>query len=110
MPEAVQNELPHTGDAKSPAVLLLQARWLDVAAPRSAGQTQPSSGFPKDSQRSSRTVRTFTVMGMTRLAAFVLPCVTRSVPLRPLHHVMDSHTSPITLLWAHAGINQDWLQ
>jgi hypothetical protein len=38
-------------------------------------------------------VRALGVMGITLLAAFVLPCITRSVRLRPLHHAMDSHMS-----------------
>jgi hypothetical protein len=30
MPQAVQHELSHTGNMKSLAVLLFQARWLDM--------------------------------------------------------------------------------
>jgi len=56
-----------------------------------AGHTQPSAGFPARSQRLSRVARTLGVIGSTRRAAAVLPCVTSSAPYRPLSHVIDSH-------------------
>ena len=45
-----------------------------------AGQTQPSTGFPARSQRPSSVLLTLGVMGITRRAAAVLPCVTSRVP------------------------------
>src|SRR5215472_3886937 len=56
----------------------------------SAGNIQPSSGSFLLVQRSSRTVRTRIVIGRTRLAVVVLPCVTRTVPCLPFVQVTDS--------------------
>src|ERR1017187_6675986 len=53
--------------------------------------TQHSNGRPAASQRVSRIVLTLGVIGSTRRAAAVFPCVTSNVPLRPLTQVMPSH-------------------
>ena len=50
-------------------------------------------GRPATRQRSSRVVRTRGVIGSTRLAEAVLPCVTSSEPLRPFSHVTFSQRS-----------------
>src|ERR1017187_3739821 len=56
-----------------------------------AFHTQPSKGRPAASQRVSRIALTLGVIGSTRRAAAVLPCVPSNVPLRPLTQVMPSH-------------------
>src|SRR5712692_24272 len=56
-----------------------------------AGHTQPSRGLPAASQRTPNSFLTLGVMGSTRRAAAVLPCVTNSVPWRPLTQVTYSH-------------------
>lgn len=55
-----------------------------------AGHTHPSAGFPALSQRPSRIPLTRGVIGSTRRAAAVFPCVTSIVPFRPLNQVTDS--------------------
>jgi hypothetical protein len=55
-----------------------------------AGQIHPSAGEPCAFHRLSSTARARGVIGMMRLAAFVLPLVTRMVPFRPLAHVICS--------------------
>ena len=59
---------------------------LDVGAV----QIQPSRGLATRSQRFSRIALTRGVIGSTRRAAAVFPCVTSSVPLRPFAQVIDS--------------------
>ena len=56
-----------------------------------AVHTQPSSGFPAPIQRASRTALTRGVIGTTRRAAAVFPCVTSIAPFRPLSQVTSSH-------------------
>src|SRR5437867_4179057 len=52
-----------------------------------AGQTHPSMGLPAFLQYLSRIDLTRGVIGRTRLAAAVFPCVTKNVPYLPLDHV-----------------------
>src|SRR5690242_8262075 len=55
------------------------------------GHVQPSSGRLAPSQRASRMFLTLSVIGSTRRAAFVFPCITRRDPFLPFTQVIDSH-------------------
>jgi hypothetical protein len=55
-----------------------------------AGHIQPSNGLPMCSHPFSRIALTRGVIGSTRRAAAVFPCVTSSVPFRPFTQVIDS--------------------
>src|SRR5262249_54946185 len=57
-----------------------------------AGHIQPSDSLPAAAQRCSRRERTLGVIGKTRLAEAVLPCVTSNVPFLPFTHVKSSTT------------------
>src|SRR5689334_3151126 len=88
--QAVQNERAHRLEAvlrgfygdhfKRFLVLLLRLEDSTWPLRVGADQIQPSAGFPAASQRPSRIPRTRGVIGSTRRAAVVLPCVTSSVP------------------------------
>src|SRR6476660_4340747 len=84
MSEVVEHERTYFAVLDRLAVLLLEAAMVYMTTLWvGAGHVQPSIGFPARAHRSSRVVFTLTVIGRTRRAAEVLPCVTRSVPLRP---------------------------
>jgi hypothetical protein len=55
-----------------------------------AGQTQSSSGLPAAIHRVSSIARTRGVIGSTRRAQAVFPCLTSRAPFRPLSHVTYS--------------------
>src|SRR6266699_3509209 len=57
------------------ACCFLRLEWSICPLAVGAGHSQPSSGFPARSQRASKTARTRGVMGRTRRAAAVFPCV-----------------------------------
>ena len=69
-----------------------------------AGHTQPSSGLPAASHRVWSIPRTRGVIGSTRRAEAVFPCVTSNAPFRPLSHVSSGgFTFPIQLLDERSG-------